>query len=64
MLGGKVRHLPADVQSDANAFGKDPPALTMTWAIWELARHPDVYRKVREEVQKVKASQCPSDLAT
>ncbi|KAF9696973.1 hypothetical protein EKO04_005157 [Ascochyta lentis] len=33
--------------------GKDPPALTMTWAIWELARHPEVYQQVREEVRRV-----------
>lgn len=59
----------ADLQLDLKTFkaqvtaillgGKDPPALTMTWAVWELARNPDVYKRVREEVLQVCGNDAP-----
>jgi cytochrome P450 len=30
--------------------GRDTTASTLTWTIWELCRHPDVLRKVLQEV--------------
>ena len=49
MLGGKVSFMPTNGDLKLKSE-QDPPALTMTWAIWEMARNPAVYQRVRAEV--------------
>ncbi|RAO69194.1 uncharacterized protein BHQ10_005206 [Talaromyces amestolkiae] len=32
---------------------KDPPSIAMSWMVYELARHPEVVQRLREEIHKV-----------
>lgn len=52
IVKGKRR---ADIKNAVTATllaGKDPTTTTVAWAFYEIARHPDVFEKIQEEVKE------------
>lgn len=56
MLGGKVKLLTrvtgAQICADSRYY-QDPSAILISWAIFLAGRHPNVFLRMKEEVERV-----------
>jgi hypothetical protein len=56
LLAGKVRCGPQIVSLIALTWWQDPVGITISWALYELARNPDVVKLLRKEIEDVYAT--------
>ena len=54
LIGGKVKHQNRShthsKREQADAAWQDPGSITIVWALYELARNPNIVKSLREEI--------------